>query len=139
MSDYINKLSKQTQGFYSISKKLIKSGYSRGFSLAAVPYDFKESECDNKIFGDLFYNMVEMLYKNTNKKVVVIAYSYGNLNTNYQLNYHPQSKKLKSMVKHIINIGGPLAGASKTEIISLTGSNEFYSETLGGLLNVNIS
>ena len=140
MSGILNKNSRVTQGFESITNNLLKVGYSRGYSLATAAYDFKESECDNKIFAEEFYNLIEMLYKNTNKKVIIIAHSYGNLNVNYQLNYHKNSEKLKSMVKHVVNIAGPLAGASKTEQILISGTNELQAvNALGGWIDITVS
>ena len=39
-----------TKGYKGISHMLENKGYTKGFSMAALGYDFKESECDNNQF-----------------------------------------------------------------------------------------
>lgn len=138
ISYFINRFNKTTQGFLNITKKLVSSGYSRGFSLAAAGYDFKEAECDNKILSQQFYNLIKMLYANTGKQVIIIAHSYGNINTNYLLNFHPNKDELKSMVKHVISIAPPLAGSSKVDQLLVSGSNEFdLANKFNGFIDVS--
>lgn len=122
LSLFLNLSNKSTKGFDGITDQLLDLGYSRGFSFAASPYDFKEAECENKHFESQFEKLVNMLYENTGKKVILIAHSYGNLNINHQLISNPG---LKNKIKHIVNIAGPLSGTIKSEQLLNTGSSEF--------------
>ena len=125
ISSAINLASKSSQGFASITSSLVQSGYEKGFSIIASPYDFKESECDNTDFHLQFNKFVNMLYENTGKKVIIIAHSYGNVNINYQLVHHPENKNLIDKIEHIINISGPTAGTIKADQLLNSGTNEF--------------
>ena len=126
--------SKTPQGFSSITANLVSKGYSRGFSLAALPYDFKEAECENKYFAESFNKVINMLYENTGKKVIIISHSYGNLNVNYQLSYHIENSQLKGKIKHLINIAGPLTGTFKSEQLLASGSRELLMFNKGGVV-----
>jgi hypothetical protein len=125
---------KGAQGFSQITSTLVGLGYSRGFSFAALPYDFKEAECENKKFAESFYNIVSMLFRNTKKKVIIISHSYGNLNVNYQLSHHISNKNIKHMIKHLINIAGPLTGTFKSEQLLASGSHELLMFNKGGIV-----
>lgn len=125
LSYFINLASKSSKGFKRLTETLINQGYEKGFSLIATPYDYKESECDNEYFSLQFKFNIESLYENTNKKIIIIAHSYGNINTNYQLSYHPNNKHLSIYIDHFINIAGPMSGTSKAEQLIVSGSSEF--------------
>ena len=97
-----------THGFRKMYEGLKAIGYENNFSLSAIPYDFREAVCENKAFGETLLEVSKNLYKNTKKKVVIIAHSYGCLNTLYQLN---KRKALKEFVKHFISIAPPYLGS----------------------------
>lgn len=102
-----------SKGFNDIYNELLKNGYEEGFSMAALPYDFKESHCsENTAFENLFYDLIKNLYNNTEKKVVLIVHSYGNLNVLNQLNKN--KKNVKDFIEHYVNIAGPMLGTPKS-------------------------
>ena len=127
-----------SKGFIDIYNELLKKGYEEGFSMAALPYDFKESHCSiNTAFENLFYNLVKSLYDNTGKKVVIIAHSYGNLNVLNQLNKN--NKSVKDFIEHYVDIAGPLLGAPKAIQYSTVGSNEFFFKNILNLVKAEIN
>lgn len=65
------------------------------------------------------------LHTNTQKKVIVIAHSYGNNNLNHQLNFSQNKSFLISKIEHIINIGGPVTGTFKADQAFSVGMSEF--------------
>lgn len=112
-------------GYFEFYKNFERIGYKDGFNLAAVPYDFKESHCEkNSMFAKLLNKLVNLLYTNTNKKIVIIAHSYGNLNFYAQL---MSNKNVHSKIEHWVNIAGPLLGSEKGAQLMTTGSKEFDS------------
>ena len=92
---------------YQLSSFLEEIGYIRNFSLTMLPYDFRKAVCENEEFGVTLTKLVELLYKITKKKVVIIAHSFGNLNVNYHMD---QNKQLKDNIEHIIAISPPYLG-----------------------------
>lgn len=112
-----------THSFLSMHKRYSEMGYRAGFSIGAVPFDFRKFVGTNHLFKAIFKSQVDRLYANTGKKVVIVAHSYGALNTLNQLAYG--DKSLTEKIKKFIAIGAPLGGASKDIEIFTTGTTEF--------------
>ena len=102
-------------------------GYEIGYSMAALPYDFKESYCRNDDFASTFAKLVEELYKNTGKKVTIIAHSYGNLNSYFNI----LAKELQSKIENYIAIAPPFGGAHKAADLIFRGSTEYEVKYTG--------
>ena len=93
--------------------------------MAAVPYDFKEAYCENQQFAKTFEGMINLLYENTGRKVNIIAHSYGNLNSYFQI---LNNSKLKEKINSYIAIAPPLTGSYKAPSLIFRGSNEFLTQ-----------
>ena len=87
-------------------------GYNFGFSLGAIPNDFRKFVATNKFATDAFRYLIETFYKNTGKKVIIIAHSFGNLITLHNL-IAKENQDLIPKIKKFISIGPPFAGATK--------------------------
>ena len=125
-----------TKGFLSMYNKLIGMGYENNFSLAALPYDFRESVCENTQFKQTLTELLKLLINNTKKNVVIIAHSYGNLNILYQI---ANDAFIKDSIKHIISIGPPFLGSvSGTEYL-FSGNKEQFSFHESILFKADIS
>lgn len=101
---------------------LKEKGYSIGFSMAGLPYDFRKFHLTNTQFKEKFEIMVEMLYRNTGKKVIVVAHSLGNLNVLRILN---KENQINSKIKRYVSMVPPFFGAAKAVEFFSTGSEEF--------------
>lgn len=121
----VNKFSTVTQGFLKLEKKLTVMGYEPGFSYISLPYDFREAQCNNKHFNKLFEESINQLYANTGRKVIIVAHSYGNLNTHFQLR---SNSSLRDKVAHFISIVPPYTGVTKPNYIIGRGSTEFKKD-----------
>jgi len=99
-----------------------EKGYSSGFSMSGLPYDFRKFHLINEKFKEKFETMVEMLYRNTGKKVIVVAHSLGNLNVLRILN---KENPINSMIKRYIGMVPPYFGAAKAVEFFSNGSEEF--------------
>ena len=132
--DWVN--SGASVGFYGINSRLQEMGYRPGFSLAGLPYDFRRFIKTNDDFTNKLFDIVNTLYRNTGKKVIVIGHSYGNLNL---LNFLTQSNNLfKEKIKRFVAIAPPFIGAPKA-VQSLTlGTHEFRTEIAGFIIDLNI-
>jgi hypothetical protein len=64
-------------GFYGLHNRFIDMGYRPGFSIAGLPYDFRRYIFASKEFSQNFNNLVETLYNNTGKQVIIVGHSYG--------------------------------------------------------------
>ena len=67
------------KSFATLSKNLIDRGYREGFSLGALPNDYRRFLATNNFAEKVFISQVNRLYKNTGKPVVIVAHSYGTL------------------------------------------------------------
>ncbi len=101
---------------------LKEKGYKNGFSMAGLPYDFRKFHLTNTQFKEKFEIMVEMLYRNTGKKVIVVAHSLGNLNVLQILN---KENAIGSKIKRFVSLVPPYFGAAKAVEFFSTGSEEF--------------
>lgn len=96
--------------FGSLVDVLEDLGYEKGFSLAAVPNDFRRFISTNDFaYNSLKYHINNM-YTLTGKPVVIIAHSFGNLVT---LNTLKKDESLKDKIKKWISIAPPFGGATK--------------------------
>jgi len=112
--------------FEEMSDRFYEMGYRPGFSIAGVPYDFRRFISTNKEFKYILKNQVERLYNNTNKKVIIVAHSYGCLNTLDEL--IGDDEKFLSKIKKFIAIAPPFAGSAKAVDLILHGSKEFNTK-----------
>jgi len=139
-----NFIAKSSLVFENIINRLINEGYESGFSLAAVPYDFRKFiSTNNFAYRSLKYH-IERMFNLTGKPVVIIAHSFGNLVTLTTLNkLIKEDENIKNMVKKWISIAPPFAGATKAADNFLHGINDFdftksiktkdiFSEIIGG-------
>jgi predicted alpha/beta hydrolase family esterase len=101
---------------------LKEKGYSTGFSMGGLPYDFRKFHLTNEQFQEKFEILVEMLYRNTGKKVIVVAHSLGNLNVLRILN---KENPINSKIKRYIGMVPPFFGAAKAVEFFSSGSKEF--------------
>lgn len=116
---------RMTKGYSYLASQLENDGYIKSFSFAALPYDFRENDCENKQFAKSLYDILNYLHTNTQKKVIVITHSYGNNYLYHQLNFSQNKFFLISKIEHIINIGGPVTGTFKADQAFSVGMSEF--------------
>ena len=111
--------------FNKISKWLIYRGYKEGFSLGALPNDYRRFLATNNFAEKVFKNQINRLYKNTGKPVVIIAHSYGTLLTLTNLLKNQSDKEFMKKIKKFIAMAPPFAGSSKLLDIFLHGTTDF--------------
>jgi hypothetical protein len=114
------------RAFEQMYDRFYEMGYRSGFSMAGVPFDFRRFISTNKEFKKILKNQVERLYNNTNKQVVIVAHSYGCLNTLDEL--IGDDDKFLSKIKKFIAIAPPFAGSTKAVDILLHGNKEFNTK-----------
>ena len=113
-----------TRVFGDIIKNLTSVGYKEGFSLGSIPYDFRRFIATNEFATKIFRFQIENLYNITGKKVIIVAHSFGTLNTLNNLIYK-ENKDLIPKIKKFIAIGPPFAGATKLLDAFLHGLTDF--------------
>ena len=86
-------------------------GYSYGFSLGGIPNDFRKF-ATNELSKKKFRFLVESLYENTGKPVIIVAHSYGNLVILNNL-VSKDNEDLIPKIKKFVSIAPPYAGSSK--------------------------
>lgn len=127
-----------TEGFYDMGKFLVNKGYSEGFSLAGLPYDFRLFGREGSDFEEKFFNLLEMLNRNTGKKVILVSHSLGNIFTNNILSNKKYEKKLKALVARNIALVPPYIGTAKDMELFISGTEEFKKDLFAGYkLNVS--
>ena len=109
--------------------RLEKQGYKAGFSLAAIPNDYRHFIANNNFTINAFRYQVEKLYENTGKKVVLIGHSHGT-NTFYNSLVREENKDILQKIKKFIAVGAPFAGSSELIDIYFNGENK-YQTTIG--------
>ena len=114
--------------FYSISKKLIKVGYSEGFSLVAVPNDYRRYLATNNFASEVFKYQINKLYENTGKPVIIVAHSYGTLITLTNLIKNEKNTTFLKKIKKFIAMAPPFSGSTKLLDIFLHGTKDFNSK-----------
>lgn len=116
---------KKTNVFGDFVEKLTDIGYEKGFSLAAVPNDYRKFISTNEFANKALTYHIERMYKLTGKPVVIIAHSFGNLITLNALN---QNKNLTNKIKKWISLAPPFAGATKAIKYFLHGIKDFNND-----------
>jgi len=86
-----------TNIFGDLAKGLVDMGYSKGFSLSAVPYDFRRFIATNDFAYKTLEYHIDRMTKLTGKPVIIIAHSFGNLVTLNALQKLGEQKKHKKM------------------------------------------
>lgn len=113
---------KATQGFYRMHEMMKSLGYVAGLTYQTIPYNFlKPFECNE--FNKNFLDNLKRLNKLTNKKVVLMGHSLGNMNILFQLNKIEALEKDK-LVKLWIAVGPPFLGSIKANKDLISGNDE---------------
>ena len=125
--DLLDKLVNQgaPKVYHNLIKKLDDMGYAEGFSLAALPYDYRRFTFTNNFAARAFRYQVERLYNNTGKPVMIIAHSYGNLLILDKLIRNQGDKEFLSKIKQFVAMTPPYAGASKLMRVFFKGMKDF--------------
>ena len=118
-------IAKAAGSFHTISKNLINQKYEEGFSLAAVPNDFRRYLSTNNFATEVFKSQINRLYENTGKPVVIIAHSYGTLLTLTNLIKNQNDKTFMKKIKKFIAMAPPFAGSTKLLDIFLHTTKDF--------------
>ena len=108
--------------FGLLVENLENLGYTRGFSLAGVPNDFRRFISTNDFAYESLQYHIENMEKLTGKPVIIIAHSFGNLVTLNALTKFPE---LKNKIKKWISLAPPFAGATKAIDYFLHGITDF--------------
>ena len=116
------------KSFKGIAKSLIKRGYKEGFSLGAVPNDYRRFLATNNFATQAFEKQINRLYLNTGKPVVIVAHSYGTLLTLTNLIKKKSNTNFLKKIKKFIAIAPPYAGATKLLDAFLHGLNDWNKE-----------
>ena len=111
--------------FNLISKNLIHRGYKEGFSLGALPNDYRRYLYTNNFASKVFEYQINRLYQNTGKPVVVVAHSYGTLLTLTNLLKKQGDTSFMKKIKKFIAMAPPFAGSTKLLDVFLHGTNDF--------------
>ena len=116
------------KSFNGISEALLKRGYQEGFSLAALPNDYRRYIASNNFATKVFENQINRLYANTGKPVVIVAHSYGTLVTLSNLIKNKNNNEFLKKIKKFIAVAPPFAGAAKLLDAFLHGLNDWNKE-----------
>ena len=116
------------KSFKGIAKALIKRGYKEGFSLGAVPNDYRRFLATNNFATQVFEKQINRLYLNTGKPVVIVAHSYGTLLTLTNLIKRKDNANFLKKIKKFVAIAPPYAGATKLLDAFLHGLNDWNKE-----------
>ena len=119
-----------SKGFTNLTNSLKKEGYSYGFSLAALAYDFRKFIHSNSNISASFNKLVNMLYSQTGKKVIILAHSLGSNNSLKLIN--DLDDNLRNKIKRFVAIGPPFAGASKV-LEFMTKSSADFKANVGNM------
>ena len=117
-----------TNIFGLLAKRLVERGYTKGFSLSAVPYDFRRFISTNTFAYKALEYHIDRMYTLTGKPVIIIAHSFGNLITLNALQKLSADNKKK--IKKWISLAPPFGGATKAIDNFLYGTNDFDVDTL---------
>lgn len=109
--------------------KLEGMGYKVGLTLQALPYDWRLSITDNQV-SQKFVSIITRLYSISGKKVNIIAHSFGNVNTLFNLWKMSQAQKDRLISKYFA-LAPPWLGAPTTAAMMLGGSSSYHFKGLG--------
>lgn len=113
----------ETANFKLLIHRLKAMGYRSGLTLQAMPYDFRLATGQDTASRGLPTVLLNMK-KLTNKKIVILAHSFGNLKAAYGLWSMDQADKDES-VHVFLSLAPPFLGAAKPISYLTCGSNEF--------------
>ena len=113
-----------TKIFQDIISSLKYLGYDYGFSIGGVPNDFRRFITTNQVTTKTFRYLIQRLYENTGKPVIIISHSFGNLVTLSNL-VSEEIQDLLPKIKKFVAVAPPFAGATKLLDTYLHGLNEF--------------
>ena len=111
--------------YNTIAKNLITKGYKEGFSLGAIPNDYRRYLSSNNFASNSFREQINRLYKNTGKPVVIVAHSYGTLLTLTNLLKNKGDKEFIKKIKKFVALAPPFSGSTKLLDIFLHGTKDF--------------
>jgi len=111
------------QYFKTIRDKLTDMGYVSGLTMQAIPYDFRVNS-GNDYIKDGFSKILQNLHKLTNKKVIIIAHSMGNIRTTKYLWDMDQAIK-DEVIGTYVAIAPPYLGAGEMTNFLFCGTSEF--------------
>ena len=121
--------------FKKISKSLINKGYKEGFSLGALPNDYRRNLATNNFAIEVFKTQIERLYKNTGKPVIIIGHSFGTLLSLTNLIINKDDTNFMKKIKTFIAMAPPFSGSSKLLDIFLHGNRDIMDMII---VNYNI-
>ena len=125
LDSYLSLVVNVADSFNTISKNLVFQGYKEGFSLGAVPNDFRRYLATNNFASEVFKYQINRLYENTGKPVVIVAHSYGTLLTLTNLLKNEKDKTFLKKVKKFIAMAPPFSGSTKLLDVFLHGNQDF--------------
>lgn len=118
----------QTNVFGTLVKNLTDLGYKTGFSLGAIPNDFRKFISTNNFAFESLKFLINHMNIITGKPIIIIAHSFGNLVTLNALN---KDNNLKTKIKKWISLAPPFAGATKAVDNFLHGIADFNQPVEG--------
>lgn len=116
---------KAAGSFNAISKNLIDKGFKEGFSLGAIPNDYRRYLATNNFASEVFKYQINKLYEHTGKPVVIIGHSYGTLLTLTNLLKNEKDKEFLKKIKKFIAMAPPFSGSTKLLDIFFHGNGDF--------------
>ena len=116
------------RSYHGMAKELVNRGYSYGFSLGALPNDFRRYLYTNNFATKVFESQINRLYANTGKPVVIVAHSYGTLLTLTNLLKKKTNTAFLKKIKKFVALAPPFAGATKLLDAFLHGLNDWNKE-----------
>lgn len=129
-----------TAGYFKLSEFFKAKGFEEGFSYAGLPYDFRNFSKKDSKFQKQFFELVQMLHKNTGKKVIVVAHSLGNLLINDILSLPENKQKTQKMIERNIALAPPYIGTMKDMELFISGTLEFKADLpAGNVVDVSLA
>ena len=109
-------------------------GYRDGLTMQALPYDFRLASTLNKNFKKSFKLSLERIRKLTGKKSMVIAHSFGTVNS-YSALLDLSKEDKKRLVDVWVPVGAPLMG--NVELMGALVSGQNPLSLLDGVIGLN--
>ncbi|XP_068242151.1 lysosomal phospholipase A and acyltransferase-like [Palaemon carinicauda] len=96
-----------------IENVLLPLGYKRDVDLRAAPYDFRKAPNEMHQYFENLRELIEEMYHETGRKVVLLSHSMGSNIARYFLIHHTQEWK-DSHIETLISVAGAWGGTVKT-------------------------
>jgi hypothetical protein len=125
---------KETKCFIGYIDLLGHLGYKRGLTYQSMPYNFTYSYRSNKL-NRIFRPNLERLKQLTNKRVILVGHSLGNINIKYQLDKMTQHEK-DSYIENWLALSPPFMGSLIANKGIIEGNSNFY---FGGFFGFHFS